>query len=103
MINYNINITPAFEEELEKIIFYIHYVLKEPNIALKLYRKIMNKILSLNISPKQYSKIYHPNSDIRKLPINNYVVIYTINNTTRRNIPFTYISLYTKLFRFNII
>lgn len=88
MSNYTIHTTSTFEDELQNIISYIYFFLKEPRISIKLYKKIINEIFSLSIHPERYSKIHHKlNSDtltLRKLPINNFVVIYEVDNLTHQ-------------------
>ena len=93
--------TADFEEELEKIIYYINKKLKEPNIAEKFYNDVINKILSLSFMPERYMKIKvskDNHRDIRKLPIKDYLIIYEVNKNTRTSFYFTYFSLYSKLF-----
>lgn len=88
MNNYFINTTPTFEEELQNIVSYIYFYLKEPRISIKLYKKIINKIFSLDILPERYPKIHYKltnnNLTLRKLSIDNFVVIYEVNDLTHQ-------------------
>ncbi len=88
MNSFTINTTSAFEEELQNIVSYIYFFLKEPKIAIKLYKKIINKISSLEFLPEHYSKIHYKlnshNLTLRKLPIDNFVIIYEVNNLTHQ-------------------
>lgn len=78
MKNYNIQTTQNFEEEFRDILYYISSILKEPIISKKLYSKIINKLLSLNIFPERYTLISY-NENIRKLLIDNFVIIYQVD------------------------
>lgn len=88
MNNYFINTSPTFEEELQNIVSYIYFYLKDPRVSIKLYKKIINKIYSLGVLPERYPKIHyklnHTNLTLRKLPIDNFVVIYEVNNLTHQ-------------------
>ena len=53
MNKYNIKTTKAFEEELLDIYSYIVDYLQEPKIANEKYKKIRNKILSLQYLPER--------------------------------------------------
>ena len=67
MNKYNIKTTKAFEIANEK------------------YKKIRNKILSLQYLPERYSRIFKSkfkNRNLRKLLINNFVIIYEVRNDT---------------------
>ena len=82
MNKYNIKTTKAFEEELLDIYSYIVDYLQEPKIA---NEKIRNKILSLQYLPERYSRIFKSkfkNRNLRKLLINNFVIIYEVRNDT---------------------
>lgn len=92
---YQIKQTPMFEQELEDIYRYLTIKLKEPNIAINFYKKVMKKIYSLKCLPERYARIYdfrNKSRDLRKLFINDYIVIYEIDNDTRTNFHSTYFS-----------
>ncbi len=85
MNKYNIKTTKAFEEELLNIYSYIAEYLQEPKIANEKYKKIRNKILTLQYLPERYSRIFKSkfkNRNLRKLLINNFVIIYEVRNDT---------------------
>ena len=48
----------------------------------KVYAEVRNTVSSLSIFPERYSKINNNfnTKNVRKLPINKYVVIYEVNN-----------------------
>ncbi len=84
MNNYSVYLTESFEEEFRNIIFYIHSILKEPIISQKIYIKILNHLYSLNTFPERYPRIENlKNLNIRKLHIDNYIVIYEIANNSK--------------------
>lgn len=87
--------TNTFKRELSNIIHYIKDTLKAPIIADNLYENILQKISSLNFMPERYTKISDykiKNKKLRKLIVNNYVVIYEVVHNTRSSFYFTYIS-----------
>lgn len=94
--NYTILPTSTFKQELEEIMYYITHKLKEPLVAKRFYKKVVNEIKSLKFMPERYKiieRIYNNKSKIlRKTSINNYVIIYEVNNNTRTSLYFTYFS-----------
>lgn len=81
MKEYNINFTDQFLEELDEALYFFPY----SNITRrKLYTEIRNTILSLEIFPERYNKMNETKkiqeNNIRKLPINKFVVIYEVDN-----------------------
>ena len=90
---YIIKLAPTFEKDLEKIYEYIAFNLQEPHIAKKLYNKIIQKLYSLQYFPERFVKIFnHKNQNLRRLLINNYAVIYEVDNNTRTSFYITYFS-----------
>lgn len=83
MINYGINLSNQFREELDNIYNYIRFSLASPQTANKIYNNIKNAILSLTFYLERHAKISSM-GDFRKLLINNYVVIYQIDNNSRQ-------------------
>lgn len=87
MNKYKINLTSQFNRELEDIYYYIYFCLYSPRAANRIYNKIKNTILSLDTSPERYSRILnikqYENMNIRKMPIERYIVIYEVNNNTK--------------------
>ena len=79
MKEYSVIIQPQFLEELEVILYFFQdrYSTKR-----KVYAEVRNTVYSLSIFLERYSKINNNfnTKNIRKLPINKYVVIYEVNN-----------------------
>ena len=79
MKEYSIILQPQFFEELEVILYFFQdrYTTKR-----KIYAEVRNTVSSLSIFPERYSKINDKinTKNVRKLPINKYVVIYEVNN-----------------------
>lgn len=97
---YYIRPTTTFKEELGDIIYYIKQKLKEPSIAKKFYKSVINEIKSLEILPernKKINEIYDKTRNLRKASVKNYIIIYEISNNTRTSFYSTYFSQYTKL------
>ena len=106
MNNYNIITTEQFELELQNIIKYISSSLQEPITAQKIGRKIRRKISSLNFLPERYIQIANAkfkDGNTRKLILDNYIIIYTIDDTNRQRACYTYLSWKTKLSRKSLI
>lgn len=98
MNKYKINLTSQFIEELDKILYFSLYSQKTVK---KLYDKIKNSVLSLDFLPERHYRISnmkkYKNLNIRRLPIDNYIIIYEVNNNTRSSFCFTYISSEIKI------
>jgi len=80
---YTILLTWTFEKEFEEILIYIKYKLKEPKIAKKIYKKVISEINSLQFMPERYKRVQIKSDkaqNIRKMIINNYVIIYEVDN-----------------------
>ena len=79
MKEYSVIMQPQFLEELEVILYFFQdrYSTKR-----KVYAEVRNTVYSLSIFLERYSKINNNfnTKNIRKLPINKYVVIYEVNN-----------------------
>lgn len=79
MKEYRVNLTSQFKEELKKLLYFFPH---SYNTRRKLHNEIGNTVLSLSIFPERYSKT---NKDfkmynIRKIPINKFVIIYEVDN-----------------------
>ena len=96
-MKYKIILHQLFEEELEEMVYYIMYILKEPRIAEKFHKRIIEKVLSLEYFPEGYPKVYYNNSNIRKVFVKNYIIIYEVLKSKRRSPHFTYLSFKSKL------
>lgn len=79
MKEYKVNVTTQFKEELKNALYFFPH---SYNTRRKLHHEIRNTVASLSIFPERYSKI-NKNlriENIRRLPINKYVVIYEVDN-----------------------
>ncbi len=84
ILKYSINITPTFAKELDKILNYMVHNLKVSSIANKFNKKVKKSIFSLTYFPERFSKIFVSNkNNLRKLIIDNYIIIYEINSNKR--------------------
>ncbi|MBO5478940.1 MAG: type II toxin-antitoxin system RelE/ParE family toxin [Clostridia bacterium] len=92
---YHILPTVTFKEELEEIIYYVKRKLKEPLVAKRFYNDVIKEINSLAFMPdrcKQIEGMHDETRILRKTSVNNYIIIYEVNNNTRTSLYFTYIS-----------
>lgn len=81
MDTYKIRLTIKAKNDYKKIIYYIKFNLNEPKIAEKYAILIKDKINTLESYPHKYEVIKSKlvkQGDIRKLIINNYIVLYKI-------------------------
>jgi len=84
ILKYSINITPTFQKELDEIYNYMVFNLKALNIANKFNKKVKKSIFSLKYFPERFSKILISNkNNLRKLIVDNYIIIYEINSKKR--------------------
>lgn len=92
MKKYNIIWSQEFKEELESIYNYICNKLKEKDIADNLYNQIINQIFSLKYYRERYQRLtIEKYENIRRLIVNNYIIIYKINDIFRTSLYSTYI------------
>lgn len=99
---YIINQTPEFEKELEYTYNYLAFKLKEPITAKNFYNKVIKEIYSLQYLPERYVRIFdfrNKERNLRRLLVDNYVIIYEVNKNTRTSFCFTYLSWQSKLFK----
>ena len=87
MINYKIIITQTFENDFKKLFNYISFINYKSSYLKILYNQIMNAIYSLDLFPERYAKIHNQNiskkySNLRKLLIDKYIIIYEVNINT---------------------
>lgn len=83
--SYNIFYSPEALEDIRKIYSYIAYELQVPETALNQVNRIRNQIRSLDCMPMRYSLVdWEPwkSMQMHKVPVDNYVVYYTINDDT---------------------
>lgn len=97
--NYEIKQTPSFEIELQNIYRYLCFTLQEPNTAEHFLKTVIDKIYSLQYFPERCSQVSNfRNRNLRKLYINNYLVIYEVKKEIRSSFHSTYFSLFSRLF-----
>ena len=102
MNNYKIIWSPSANKELNNIYNYIAYYFKGISTAKTTIKKIIGSVSDLAIFPEKYSKIFYyknKHKNIRKLLIDNYVVIYEVDNIFRESLHFTHISFKSKLLK----
>ena len=83
MEKYDVQYAPLAIEDLRSIYGYIAHSLLEPTTALKQTNRIREEIRSLSTMPSRYPLVdWEPwrSLQIRKLPIGNYVVFYSVNS-----------------------
>ena len=81
MKEYRIILEPQIKEELNSILYlFPHSKLTRK----KLHTEIRNTVLSLEIFPERYHKMRETKNiqeeNIRKLPINKFIVVYQVDN-----------------------
>ena len=86
---YQIKLRNKFKDELDQIYFYLSKILKEPSIANNFHKKVYKTISTLSYFPERYQKI-SITKNIRRIPINGYVILYNVNHNTRSSFYSTY-------------
>lgn len=85
---YKIIWSQNFKLEQKKIYNYTFFNLNEPLVVKELQSKIITSLYSLQTFPERYPKVEHYSSqkklNIRKLLIENYVVLYEVDNDLRQ-------------------
>lgn len=81
----------SFKNELSHIYYYLSNKLKEPFIANKFHSKVFKTLSTLSYFPERFPLLNH-NNNIRKIPIDKYVILYTVNHNTRSSLYFTHLS-----------
>ena len=97
---YKVILTSRFKRNLQDIYDYIAFSLKEPDVANELYLKVIKFVLDLEFFPKRYSRLYNnkfKDENLRRLLVDNYIIIFKVYTGTRTNLCFTYISWKSKL------
>ena len=82
MEKYDVQYAPLAIEDLRNIYRYIAHSLLEPTTALKQTDRIREGIRSLSAMPSRHPLVdWEPwrSLQIRKLPIDNYMVFYSVN------------------------
>ncbi|MBU7007868.1 type II toxin-antitoxin system RelE/ParE family toxin [Phosphitispora fastidiosa] len=84
MKTYCLVIAEAAEADLDRIADYISCELKEPITALKQLERIEAAMMALEELPERHSLVqdkYLAAKGMRKLPIDNYLLFYTVNKS----------------------
>lgn len=82
-MEYKIQFTEKCLEDIEDACQYIKEKLKEESAANRLRIKIKDSVKGLAISPEMYAKTEkfdRLKNEYRRIPIDNYVLLYTVNN-----------------------
>lgn len=80
--NYSILYSPSAYEELEEIYEYISRNFKAPETAREQIKRITQAIRTLAVFPKLFRvrKKDSKGREVRLLPIDNYVIIYSVDD-----------------------
>lgn len=92
---YKIIWSPKARNDLQNIHFYIEYYFKEKNIANKIVNRILNSISKLSYLPEKYVRLEDwkdKTKNVRKMKVNNYIIIYEVDKEKRPSLYFTYFS-----------
>ena len=81
-LSYSITYTPRAVRELSEIREYITENFYAPDIANKQVERIVKTIKTLAIFPKRY-KIRSQQSGMRLCPVDNYAVLYSIDDENK--------------------
>lgn len=94
--SYEVIVTDIAREELEEIYDYIFNNLCNRIAANNLMNKIEQEIFSLEKNPYKYVEVHikHNNEVYRELPVDNYVVLYDIDEEYKQVI--VYRAIYGK-------
>ena len=81
---YTIEYLPSFSEELNEIIYYITFILKNKNAAERLLQNVHNAIEQRRDSPESY-EIYKSKVNMKydwyRIYISNFTIFYTVRNS----------------------
>lgn len=81
-MEYKIKLTDQFLDEFEEICDYISNKLHNIDASNRLREKVIYNVLLLENSPKmctEIEKVDKPKRQYRRMVINNYVILYTID------------------------
>ena len=85
-MEYKVRFTDKCLDDIEEACQYIEEKLKAENAVNRLRTKIKDSIKGLFISPEMYAKIEKFDKvkrDYRRIPIDNYVLLYTIDKENK--------------------
>lgn len=83
---YSIKLAEEFIEEMDGICNYISINLKAIDAANRLRKKVIDNILLLEKNPRMFAKIDKIDKterQYRKIVIDNYVILYTIDDNNK--------------------
>lgn len=84
-MTYKLLMSKSAKNDLSKILNYISVDLENPKAAKELMDKIDKCMLQLKDNPLMYAKVNDiklSNAEYRKLPIDNYIIVYRFDKTT---------------------
>ena len=80
---YSIKYLPSFSDELNEIIYYITFILKNKNAAQRLLLNIHKSLEQRSKNPEYY-EIYKSKSNVKynwyRIYLGNFTIFYTIRN-----------------------
>ena len=85
-MEYNVVVARRAKIDMSEINAYITDELCNPEAALKLLDEIYDQAISLKIMPKRFALVSDERLallGIRSIPVKNYLVFYTVDDTTR--------------------
>ena len=83
MKRYSVHVTQKAIYEMTEIVLYISEKLLEPNLAVKPQDRLEKEIYGLESIPLKYPLVsdkYLSDQGIRKLPVENYIIFYTVSD-----------------------
>ena len=83
---YTVNVTIRARLDMREIYEYISHTLLAPETAEKQYTRIETAVYSLEQMPerfRQYEKEPWQSRNLRIMPVDNYIVFYTVDNENR--------------------
>jgi len=86
-MTYEIKQSSQAENDLANILEYIIFSLGNKKASDDFFNKLNKKILMLSESPLMYKTVkgeYIEFSDLRKMPVDNYLVIYHVDEKNKR-------------------
>ena len=79
-MNYSVNISLQADKDIRAIYEYIALSLLSPETATALLSGLEERISHLEYMPKRFPQY---KNDIRVMPVNNYLVFYTVDDNTQ--------------------
>ena len=82
---YSVEISGQAEKDLKGIYEYISFVLFSPVNVAKQLQQIITAISKLDYMPERYRKYEKEpwrSRGLRQMPVNNYIIFYTVNDQT---------------------